>query len=108
MPKAPIWWVVGGGNVVASDRYDKAADTVASKLEAIHEQIEGSPEPTEAELANLRNRYLEHQAISKRLGDLLRRENPDVTLWVTIFTTLYRVVLLAAAITILCNNWKQT
>jgi len=99
--------IVGGASSVALGRYNSAAEVVAAKLNGQFEEVEGAPEPTAAELAVLRERYLEHKALGERSQSLWQmvKDNPvteiRIALAGTFLMLFYRLTVFAAAVAIL-------
>lgn len=95
-------WIVGGASYVALGRLHDAIEVVANKLEAQHREEPNAPEPTARELADLRERWLEHSALQERSQSLWKIVNKPWPLEIFVVPVLvYRLVVLAAAIAIL-------
>ncbi len=96
-------WKAGGGSYEAHRRYDSAAELVSDKFEAIRREVPNAVEPTDVELENLRNRYIESEALTKRTDTLLRQENGELDgeIFRFILLVIYRVVVFVAACTII-------
>jgi len=106
MSESKQLWTVGGGNYVAHMRFSRIADVIAQKFSAVRDQTPGAREPTPEELTTLRERYLEHQALNEhfeKLRDVPKSAN--VELLATLLKFAYRLVVFAAAITILYRAW---
>ena len=76
-------WRLGGANYVAENRLSKALEKVARKLEAqmadgvgLFGPTDTAPDPTELELAILRDRYLEQRAIAEAAEDASKTPEP--------------------------------
>ena len=108
-PMSERAWLFGGAEYVAKNRLNAVLERVAEKLEAQMENSRGhyaptadAPNPTDAELAQVRERYLELQAIAEAAA--AARKIPEPGYWEFLSKLLkgiYRLTLFAAALTIL-------
>lgn len=108
-------WQLGGADYVAKNRLDSARATVVRKLEAqmadggrLNAPTDNAPDPTGAELARLRDRYLEQRAIAEAAEDA--RKPPEPAYWqltVVLARLAYRLTLFAAAFIVIYQFIKR-
>lgn len=94
----------GGALAVAGRRLWDPMRVVVEKMGAIFDD-ENAPEPTETELAELRHRYIEDEALHQEMHSLENQRYPN---WPSPFLgnvllLLYRAVVLAAAVLVIYN-----